>query len=434
MANKTPVSVLRGRVIGGSGAINGTTFLRGIPDDYDAWGSDHWCWPEVLRAFVRLETDQDVDADYHGNAGPIPISRHAQGDWGQVDIAFYESALEFGFPTRDDMNGPDRNGIGRFPRNMIDGRRVDTAVAYLDPARTRPNLAVIGRAVVRRILWDGPRAAGVEYERDGQVRRLEAGQVILAAGAIESPHLLFVSGVGPADELRSHNIPVIANLSGVGKNLQDHPTHLLPVTPAANVVLPDAITAPLGVHYTADDSPYEGDMHLVLVSVPPTPLTRARLTFGCTLNREVSVGQLQFASADPGDRPRLDFGYLEHPEDRRRVRDGLRIAIQLMKMPPLSGLIERIDGPSDDVLDSNRRFDEWLCAHTQTAYHSVGTCKLGPASDPLAVVDDHCRVYGIEGVWVADLSIAPVVPRANTYGTAVMIGERAAELISEQLC
>jgi choline dehydrogenase-like flavoprotein len=421
-------------VIGGSGAVNGTTFLRGIPDDYDAGGSDQWRWPEVMRTFVDLETDEDVDADYHGKAGPIPISRHARSEWGRVDIAFYETALAFGFAARDDMNGPDRDGIGRFPRNMADGRRVDTAVAYLDPVRTRPNLTVIGRARVRRILWDGTRVVGVEYERDGQATRLEVGQVILAAGAIESPHLLFVSGIGPADDLRSYGIPVVADLAGVGKNLQDHPTHLLPVTPAANVVQPDAITAPLGIHYTAADSPYEGDMHLVLASTPPSPLTSASLTFGCTLNREVSVGRLHFASGDPSDRPRLEFGYLQHPADRRRARDGLRIAISMMKLPPLSRLIESVEGPAADVLESDRSFDEWLCANVHTAYHTVGTCKLGPASDGLAVVDDHCRVYGVEGVWVADLSIAPVVPRANTYGTAVMIGERTAELIGEQLC
>jgi choline dehydrogenase len=430
-----PRTIFRGRVLGGSGAINGVSVVRGIPDDYDSWGSEQWRWPDVLRAFVRMETDHDFGPeDYHGTAGPLPVRRHPRSEWGTLDTAFFEAARSRGFPECADLNSPGRDGVGPIPRNLVGGRRVDTAMAYLDRAHAKRTNLTITRGRGRRIVWDGTRAVGVEYERDGAVEILEAGEVILTAGAIESPHLLFASGVGPADELRAVGNPIVADLPGVGANLKDHPAYRFRITPVAGADDGDATVGPVTVFTTADESQFASDTQFNFATLPRTPRTEPSATFAWALNRALSAGRLRFASADPTEPPRIEYHYMEHPEDRRRTRDGLRAAVEMIESSPFAGLVAQVEGrPADDVLASDSRLDGWLVANVETGYHGTGTCRLGPADDRMSVVDGDCRVHGIEGVRVADLSIAPETPRGNTFGPAVMIGERASELIAPQL-
>jgi choline dehydrogenase len=431
-----PRQIFRGRVVGGSGAINGVSVVRGIPDDYDSWGSDLWRWTDVLRAFVRMETDHDYGfADYHGHDGPLPVRRQPSSEWGPLDHAFYEAARHYGFPACDDLNSPDRDGVGPIPRNLIAGRRVDTAVAYLDRASVeRANLTVMtGRA--RRITWEGTRANGVEYQRaDGRIETLEAEEVILAAGAIESPHLLFSSGVGAADALRGVGLPVVADLPGVGANLMDHPAYQFRITPAPSASGHQATVGPVTAFATATDSPFVSDTQFFFATLPATQRTDETAVLSWALNREMSTGQLRFVSSDPTESPRVEYQYMEHPADRQRAREGLRAASTMINSPPFAAVVAHVEGqPPDDVLGSDSLLDNWLCQRVETGYHGTGTCRIGPSEDRMAVVDDYCRVHGVTGVRVADLSIAPHTPRGNTFGPAVMIGERASELIAEQL-
>jgi choline dehydrogenase-like flavoprotein len=427
------LEVVRGKALGGSGAVNGVSCVRGIPADYDAWGSDEWSWPAALQAFRQLETDTDFRDAHHGDSGPIPIRRHPIGEWSALDVAFFETARNWGFPEQADVNSPERNGIGPMPRNLREGERVDTAVAYLQPARGRANLTVATGSVVRRVVIDGTRARVVEFERSGTNAVAQAGAVVLAAGAIASPQLLFVSGVGAADDLRACGLPVVADLPGVGKGIQDHPTVTLPLRPteAATPEI-EAPPAPLVVNYTADGSAYVSDLQLMLISGSPT-YAGASVGLVSFLTRGVSRGELRFVPFGSSIRPRVHYHYLEDASDRQRLRQGLRISAELARSEPLVSFLAAVDGPSGDELRSDAALDGWIGRHVATAFHTVASCRLGARDDPGAVVNERCRVHGIENLYVADLSIAPAIVRANTFATAVMIGERAAQLIDGDL-
>lgn len=425
-----PLLVMRGRVIGGSGAINGLSFLRGLPEDYDSWGMKEWSWAPVLEAYRRLETDHDFDDAYHGSSGPIPVRRPRREDFGEVEEGFFRAALEHGFAERADVNAPDREGVGMTPHNISESSlRVDTAIAFLDAdARRRPNVEIVGGAIVRRILWVGTRAVGVEVEREGVVATIEAGEVILAAGAVSSPHLLFLSGIGPTADLRAAGIPVVVDLPGVGGNLQDHPTMRVTLHPAKPIGS-DPLHSPIVMHYTADGSEFASDMQMSLISLPRSPQTEATTFLGCHLLRGTAVGELQFFSDDVSDQPRLILNYYEDEGDLRRGREAIRSAVAMVDRRPLRGALDSVDVPDGETLASDRSLDRWIRTNVATAYHSVGTCKMGPDVDPLAVVDENCRVRGADGLRVVDLSIVPTIGRANTFATAAVVGMRGADLI-----
>jgi choline dehydrogenase len=429
-----PMFVIRGRVMGGSGAINGTSIERGLPADYESWGCEAWRWPHVLGAFRKLEHDYDFAGDYHGQDGPLPVRRHPRSEWGRLGDIFYDGALAYGFREQPDVNLPDRDGIGPRPRNIQDGARVDTAIAYLGPARGRPNLTVFAESTARRIRWSGNRAVAVEIDRRGDNVVIEAGEVVLAAGGIASPQLLFTSGVGPANDLRRLGIPVVADLPGLGMAFQDHPILKFELEMVdGSDPLRDSVYGPLVLNYTAEGSHLAGDMQFMLLTIPPSPLADGSINFVVYLNQQVSRGDLRFLSADPVDPPLLDYNYYSDPFDLLRARDGLRIAYEMLCSPPMSNAVRVIGGPSGDELASDRALDAWIRRTVATAYHTSGTCKLGSPNDPTTVVDGACRIHGLEGIRVADLGIAPTIPSANAFGTAVMIGERASELIRSGL-
>ena len=434
------LQVARGKVVGGSSAVNGQVFLRGVPEDYDSWadlGNDQWSYVNVLPFFRKLETDADVRDDFHGGDGPIPVRRDKRRDWKPYQSAFFDACVAAGFPEDLDMNNPDSTGVGPVPVNTINGIRMNTALTYLDPVRHRLNLTVKANVLTRRVLIEGDRATGVEVESNGERFVVEADQVVLAAGGIASPQLLLLSGVGPADHLRDLGIPVVRDLPGVGQNLRDHPLVTVELAVKDGVHLD--VNGPrmqAGLRYTATGSSLRNDMQIFPANYggPKTgdPLGGAwktreigvRLT--CILELAFSVGELRLASNDPGQKPQLSYRYLEDTRDLERCREAVRICQRLLDHPSFQPIIDHWADPTDQDLVSDQALDAWLFQNISTAQHTCGTCKMGPDSDPMAVVDQYGRVKGITGLRVVDLSIAPNVVRANTNATAIMIGERVA--------
>lgn len=434
----------RGKVVGGSSAINGQVFFRGIPEDYDEWaalGNDEWSFLKVLPYFRKSETDLDFPGDdFHGSDGPIPVRRYKMDELLPSPRAFIAACQAAGFPQTHDMNHPESTGVGLYPLNRIDGIRMSTALTYLRMARHRLNLTVRDRVLVRRILFEGRRAIGVEAESSGEVFQVEANEVILSGGAINSPQALMLSGVGPADHLRELGIPVVHNLPGVGQNLHDHPAVFLLYSTSEK--LPDE-RPPLqvGMRYTTPGSSFRNDMQLRPLQIRtehlpvdyPLPKDDASTPtgFSIAIQKAISVGQLRLTSADPHVQPSLDYRYLTEPFDRERLRGAVRLCVRLAESPeyqrcPLTRL-----SPNDDDLASDEALDGWLLRNVATQHHSSGTCKMGPASDPMAVVDQYGRVHDLEGLRVVDASIMPDVVRANTNATTIMIAERMADLIRQ---
>ena len=437
----TPMPVVRGKIVGGSSAVNGQVFLRGIPEDYDSWaalGNDEWSYLKVLPHFRKLETDTDIYDDFHGHDGPIPVRRHKRPEWPPLQTAFYDACVAAGFPENADMNHPDSTGVGPMPVNNSGGIRMSTALTYLSPARHRLNLTVKADAAVRRILFDGYTAMGVEVESGGQRFTVEGEEIVLAAGAIASPQLLMLSGVGPADHLRSLGIPVIRDVPGVGQNLRDHPLVTIDLRVKDDYQLDS--TGPMietGLRYTAEGSSSRNDMQIFPNNhgMPRSgdPLggggdAREQVVrFICVLMLARSTGELRLNSSDPSDKPHLDHRYLIDHRDLEALREAVRMCHRLLKHPSFEPVIDRWIDPPEQDLDSDESLNAWLIQNVMTTSHSCGTCKMGLKSDPMAVVDQYCRVRGLTGLRVVDLSIAPDVVRANTHATAIMIAERATE-------
>lgn len=422
-----PIAIPRGRVIGGSSSVNATIFLRGIPDDFAHWvalGNDSWSWDAVLPYYRKVESDQDYQDEFHGSDGPIPVGRYRADEWLPDQRAWYNACLAAGFPESPDMNRPDTTGVGPYPLNSRDRTRHGTALAYLLPARQRPNLTIRGNATVQRIRFDGRRATGVDAVIDGQPESLDAGRVILCAGAIASPQLLMLSGVGPADHLRSLGVPVLLDRPGVGENLLDHPTSgLLWKVRADFPVNRTTHFHQVGLRYSATGSGLFNDM-IVYFGVRPHEET---LFVRPTINFAHSAGRLRLAAADVHVRPLLNYDYFSDPRDRQRQREAVRLCARLLESGEFEELLERPLEYPGPALDDDDALDQWILRRADTGHHSSSTCKMGPETDPLAVVDQQGKVYGAEGLWVVDASILPETVRANINATVLMVAERIAE-------
>lgn len=439
-AEAAPMAVPRGKVTGGSSAVNGEIFLRGIREDFDGWaalGNDRWSFSHVLPFYCRLEHDLDFGEDYHGRSGPIPVLRWAPSEWLPPQTAFYAACLAAGFSATPDHNAPDASGVGAIPLNTVDGVRWSTQLGYLDPARARPNLSIVPNCTVQRALFDRRRATGILAQHQGEVRSFAADEVILSAGAIGSPHVLLLSGIGAADRLRTLGVPVVADLPGVGQNLRDHPHVYSTWRPRTNYHMdPDLPRYQVALRYTAPGSSLRNDMQILMVSFATQRVDRGGdgvtpvgITLQPVLNLATGRGELCLQSADPHVQPRIDFRFLDEPFDRQRLRDALRLCVELARHSAFESLLGDRIAPTDDVLESDAALDRWMAREVTTTNHISGTCKMGPAADPLAVVSQTGAVHGIEGLRVVDASIMPDCVRANTNATTMMIGERVAELI-----
>ena len=427
-----PMDVPRGKVMGGTSAINGQVFLRAIPDDFDYWvsmGNDEWHYEDVLPYFRKLETDMDYQDDFHGSDGPIIAKRHRLEDLLTDQIAFYNACLDAGFPANPDHNHPDATGVGPYALNNPNGIRWSTALGYINPVRHRLNLTIRPNCAVQRIILapDGGRATGVEVESGGERFNVEADEIVLSAGAVGSPHLLMLSGIGQTEQLEAAGISVAHHLPGVGKNLRDHPAvHVRWRCNPEFPIPPDGVGAQkVALRYTAEGSQLRNDM----IKIMRFNSEERLLIMSVGIYLAASSGEMRVVSADPNTQPALDYNYLSDPFDIERLRMGVRLANRLSEHPELAQIIEGLHEPTPDQLDSDDALDEWIRREVSTMHHISCTCKMGPASDPFAVVDQHGRVHGVEGLRIADASIMPDCPRANTNVTTIMIGERVADFI-----
>jgi choline dehydrogenase len=439
---QTRLTIPRGKATGGSSAINGQVLYRGIPEDYDnwaAWGNDEWSFAKVLPYFRKMETDMDFSGECHGSDGPVPVRRYKREEWLPHSLAFHQACLAADFRDDPDQNHPESTGVSPRARNTLNGVRISMALAYLDPARHRLNLTITGNVMACHLLFEGRRAVGVEVESGGERFTVEADHIVLSSGAIGSPHLLLRSGVGPAAQLQSVGVPVRHDLPGVGQNLRDHPsaTVLFRMTGERPDVQAPAIQ--VGLRYTVEGSYLQNDMQItpILMTSEHRPVQVSinddanYVGLSCSLQLALSTGELLLTSPDPYAQPFLNYRYLTAPFDRERMRKAIRLAVRLGADPAWQDLIiERIT-PTNSDLASDAALDDWLMRNLGTAHHVSGTCKMGPASDPMAVVSQYGRVHGLEGLWVADASIMPDCIRANTNATTIMIGERVADFITE---
>ncbi len=428
-----PAAVARGKVVGGTSSINHQIFLRGAPEDYDNWaalGNDEWSYVKVLPFFRKLETDTDIADDFHGSDGPIPVRRHPRESWLPIHAAFHRACIDAGFPNDPDMNHPDGTGVGAVPLNNPGGVRMSTALTYLNDCRHRLNLTIRGGVMVHRVLFEGGRATAVEVGSGDETFIVEGQEIILSAGAIQSPQLLMLSGIGPAADLERLGIPAVKDLPGVGQNMKNHPSASIRFQPADGLTLdPGAPRNQVALRFGPAGSPTRNDVQVQTTSSNPVGQQTVDIRIGCRLELPDSQGSLTLESADPYQQPRLDYQFLSEPWDRERMRDAVRRMVALFDHPAFEGITGARMEPPEETLASDDALDLWLQQTVSIAGHTACTCRMGPEDDPLAVVDQHCRVYGVEGLRVVDASVMPDLVRANTNATAIMIGERAADLI-----
>ena len=430
-----PIPVPRGKVVGGTSAINHQIFLRGSQEDYDGWaalGNDEWSYRKVLPYFRKSETDLDIQDEFHGTNGPIPVRRHHREHWVPFQAAFYQACLDAGIPDDADLNHPMSGGVGAFPLNNPDGIRMSTALTYLHACRQRQNLCVKANALVRRILFTGQQAVGVEVDSGGETLVIEAQDILLSAGAIQSPQILMLSGVGPADHLRYMGIPVVHDLPGVGQHLKNHPGVSVRYIPQQHDLLdPDAPRNQVALRLTAPGSHTRNDIQIQPTSSGPVGRAAEDMRLGVRLELPMSTGQVRLVSTDPTVQPHLDYRLLTLPWDRERLRAAVRFCVDLLQQSVFKDMVGQRTTPTDQDLASDQALDTWLQLNAGIAGHSSLTCKMGLASDAMAVVDQYCRVHGLNHLRVIDASAMPEIPRANTNATIIMLAERAADFIRQ---
>ncbi|WP_431921581.1 GMC family oxidoreductase [Micromonospora wenchangensis] len=434
----------RGRVLGGTSAMNGMVHIRGHRTDFDDWNQPGWTGPELLPYFLRCEDNERGASPYHGAGGPLPVSENRSRN--PMSTAFVQAAIEAGFAANDDFNGAEQDGFGYYQVNQRDGRRCSSAAAYLHPVRGRANLTVRTHLQVHRVLVERRVATGVLCQQlDRRVELRAAREVIVAAGAYNSPQLLMLSGIGPADQLTGLGIPVLVDQPEVGRNLQDHPSTYLVFTHDQPVSLLSANeeryvrqfeqegTGPLssnvpevgGFVRTRDGlAAPDVQFHALPVTfvdcalgVPPGH----GISFGPCVLRPASRGEVSLASDDPTAKPRIRHRYYDDPDDVRVMLAGLRIALAIARQAALRPYTQgRFTHPASDSDADLRAF---VRATTQSIFHPAGTCAIGTVLDP------ELRVRGVDGLRVVDASVLPLIPRGNTNAPTVAVAERAADLI-----
>ena len=422
------IGVPRGRALGGSSAINAMVHIRGHRQCFDAWqalGNPGWGYDDLLPLFKRSEHNDGGASDYRGADGPLAVSRcrdpHASHH------AFLSAATQHGLRADPafDFNVPDPAGVaGFYQRNILNGRRHSAAAAFLVPAAARPNVEVRSRAQALRLIVEGRRAAGVEYLHDGQVAQVRAErEVVLCAGAVDTPRLLMLSGIGPADHLRAHGIHVVADLHGVGRNLQDHLK--LSLRWMGRTMMPEStVTAGL---FTSSSATAFSDLQFYVGRGVAQPDETVTITV--SLVRPRSRGSIALRSPDPLSAPAISANYLQEDADAVALVQGARLARELGRARAYDDLRSAELEPGAQA-SSDRDLDRFVRQQADSIYHLAGTCRMGPASDSGAVVDAHLRVHHVDGLRVADASIMPEVVNAPTHATCIAIGEKCAELLS----
>ena len=433
-----PMPVPRGKVLGGSSAINGQTFIRGAPEDYDtwaSWGNEGWSYIDCLPYFRKLENDADFHDDFHGTDGPVPVRHHHRETWPPLQEAFFRAATGAGYPFHPDVNHPEATGVSLRAENNIDGVRMSMALAYIDSVRHRLNLTIRANVQAHRVVLengpDGKRAVGVEVDSGSETFVVEGGDIILCAGAVASPQLLMLSGLGPREQLDRLGIPVAVDLPGVGQNMRDHPNVTVRFKVKDEVPEDPIAMRALRLRYTATGSDTPNDMILSPASLNTVVRdNNPAHTVNCGLYLAAGKGELWLTSADPNAAPEMDYHYLEESWDLERLREAVRLCTSLLEGPePTPRTSMEVLAPTAADLESNETLNDWLKRNVSTSYHISGTCKMGTGGDPMAVVDQQLRVRGVSNLRIADASVMPDVVRANTNVTTMMIAERVSDFI-----
>ena len=451
----------RGKTLGGSSSINGLLYVRGQARDYDNWrqmGNAGWAWDDVLPYFKRAEDWEDGEDEYRGQGGPLSVT-HSRKSWKIVD-AWVKAAQEAGYPYNPDYNGEKQDGVGYFQLTARNGLRCSSAKAYLAPIKDRKNLQVITNVLTEKVIIENGRAVGIKGKRGGQEIIVKAkGEVVLSAGAIGSPQILMLSGVGSSEELGRHNIDVVHHSAGVGKNLQDHlqarpifkckvptiNTRTVGLFNQAKIALeygikqtgPMTMAASLGTGYLKTRKELETpdiQFHIQPFSSenPATGQTDPFDAFTASVlqMRPESAGHLELVSSNPEDHPDIHPNYLATQLDQQTIVDGIRIARNICRQKPVADVITEEHAPGNVIKDDD--YDgllNWARDTSTTIYHPTGTCKMG--TDDMAVVDERLRVKGVANLRVADCSIMPIIVSGNTNAPAIMIGEKASDMVLE---
>jgi choline dehydrogenase len=442
-----PKLLWRGRAVGGSSTINGQIAIRGVPEDFADWvdqGATGWSWPEVLPYFCKLESDGDFgDLPYHGSTGPIPVYRAPVEQWGHVDRAVREAALSLGYGWCPDHNAPEGSGVSPYAINSRQGLRISTNDGYLEAARDRANLTIVGHAVVDTLSFEGnrPHVSGVSVRVDGAQRAVRARrEVILSAGAIHSPAILQRSGIGPAALLHKLGIAVVADRP-VGEHLLDHPilSLLLDLREEARANTIAHRHTNCCVRYTSGlAGAGVNDMIVIAGNLrPEEDGGTARARIAVSVFQAFSEGRVQITTRDPTIDPQVDERMLSSDSDLVRMRDGVRRLREICLTPEVRAISTRITyGSSAHSIAealSAEALDDWMFAECSDAQHASGTCRMGATDDPKSVVDPDCRLIGCSGLRVIDASIMPAVVRANTHFTTVMIAEKMADSLKQSV-
>ncbi len=435
-----PLPLPRARIVGGTSTINACVWLRGSAADYDGWaflGNPGWSFADLLPYFKRAEADP-LGGPLHGTDGPVPVFRQAEADLSPVARAITAAAASLGFPYVADLNGDpvQRPSIGPTPKNIVGGRRMNAAFTYLAPARQRPNLTLIADALVERVCIEGGRVTGVRLI-DG--REVRGRQVVLCAGAYGSPAILLRSGIGPAADLRALGIPVVADRPGVGAHLLDHPNVVFAngdditaywvkpeFAPTARSAIPTLIKA--RSRQTAEE------IDLYIIHGQFRDEERGRWVAFFVLNLEVarSRGRVRLTSPDPAATLDIDHAYLADPADLEACCDGVELIARLVSTEPLADMVDPVPGQVPEWRDRDE-LRAWVRDRVATSFHPSSTCRMGPDTDPEAVVDHAGRVHGVAGLRVVDASVFPTSPRANIHCTVVAVAEKLADAIRGDL-
>ncbi len=455
-ANNREIPYAQGRVLGGGSSINAQVYTRGCPQDYDHWANDlgctGWSFKEILPYFVRMEDNDTFSGAYHGIGGPLGVSSQNPQP---LTRAFVQACQQIGMPFNPDFNGPAQAGASAYQVTNRNARRCSAAIGYLRPALSRRNLSVEKKVTVLRIVVEHGRAVGVECDRNGQRVVIDADEVILTAGAIGSPKLMLLSGIGPADELRAHGIGVVADLPGVGRNLHDHfgvdivhelkgaysldryaKPHwkawagleylLFRNGPVASTIVEggafwyaekDAPTPDLQFHFLVGAGVEEG--------VPSIPSGSGSTLNSYTL-RPRSRGSVTLRSASPADPPIIDPNFLGDPYDLRVSIEGVRLSREIMSQPALGRYVRKEHFPGEGV-ETDADLEAYVRQYGRTSYHPVGACKMG--ADEMAVVDSELRVHGIGNLRICNSSVMPRLISSNTNAPTLMIAEKASDMI-----
>ncbi|MEX0344360.1 MAG: GMC family oxidoreductase [Rhizobiaceae bacterium] len=458
-ANNREIPYAQARVIGGGSSINAEVFTRGNPVDYDRWaeqeGCEGWSFADIQKYFIRSEGNTLLSGDWHGTDGPLGVSNIP--DPQKMTRAFVQSCQEFGIPYSPDFNGSEQAGCGVYQTTTLNNRRCSAAVGYLKPVLGRSNLTVETGCMVKRIVFAGNRATGVEYARGNQHKTVQAdSEIIVTSGAVGTPKLMMLSGIGPAAHLGEHGIEVVHDLPGVGENLNDHfgidivaeltghysldkynkwhwaawagaQYYLFNSGPVTSNVVEG------GVFWFADKSRPVPDLQFHFLAgagaeagVPSVPKGSSGITLNSYTLRPKSRGTVRLRSSDPADLPVVDPNFLAEPDDLKTSVEGVKISREIFSQPSLQKYIRQIRFPDDDV-KTQKEFEEYARQYGRTSYHPTCTCKMG--TDEMAVVDPQLRVHGLEGIRICDSSIMPSLIGSNTNAPTIMIAEKASDMI-----